>query len=813
MLHVTPRDRFLQRAIPTRRRRARDAGPGIVERQPARPDGHVRRRHAWHLLLIVAAFLLAGLFATANAQSAPAADDDALAGARDELAQIQQQVGSEGTLETMSALRDRAFAIQTRSEGVADRLTAPLANVEAQLTQLGPAPADAGQEDRAIGDERKSLQADRDRLASQLKLAKLIGVEGAQLVEQIDLSRRTRFAAQLGERTPSVFSPPFWADLSRSWTHDAHRAEALASEVGRAIVGGPAWRWLVVIALWAALMRAVPAMHGGALKVIATRLPVGRIRRSTLAVVRTVLPTFAVWIASRALVWAIDAGSPTPAVTAITSTLANAMTFAAFIGAMGRALAAPNNPSWRLPDALPDPVALALRNGPLYLGGVISIGMVLDRISGLVSTSLSTTVSINALSAIASGVVLVLIAHRGERARRAMVEGSGDAPRRSAFAKVLVVGAWGMLAASLLCLTLGYVALGRLLVGQFVWISLVGMTAYLVFCLVDDACSAWLVEQETGDAANQVEMKPSARRQAAILTSGVTRVVLCVLAITLMFAPLGQDAGQLLQRAEGLSDGIMIGEIRILPGSVVQALIILIAGILAVRALRRWLLDRYLPTTSMDTGMRASTATLLGYVGFVVAGALALSALGIGIERVAWIASALSVGIGFGLQAIVQNFVSGLILLTERPVKVGDWVGLGDVEGDVRRISVRATEIQMGDRSTVIVPNSEFITKVVRNVTMGSPMGLVVIKVPLPLDADVVRARELMLEAFATHDGIVDAPAPAVVLDAIANDRLMMVGSGSTGSPRQAGGVRSALLFDVLDRFRQSGIALAPRPA
>ena len=90
--------------------------------------------------------------------------------------------------------------------------------------------------------------------------------------------------------------------------------------------------------------------------------------------------------------------------------------------------------------------------------------------------------------------------------------------------------------------------------------------------------------------------------------------------------------------------------------------------------------------------MQSSITTLLGYVGGVVVIAIALSALGIGIERIAWVASALSVGIGFGLQAIVQNFISGLILLAERPVKVGDWVVLGDAEGDVRRINVRATE-------------------------------------------------------------------------------------------------------------------------
>ncbi|MFP3449237.1 mechanosensitive ion channel family protein, partial [Pseudomonas sp. SIMBA_067] len=88
-------------------------------------------------------------------------------------------------------------------------------------------------------------------------------------------------------------------------------------------------------------------------------------------------------------------------------------------------------------------------------------------------------------------------------------------------------------------------------------------------------------------------------------------------------------------------------------------------------------------------------------------------------NKLAWIVSALSVGIGFGLQEIVKNFISGLILLTERPVKVGDLVSISGIEGDIRRINVRATEIQLGDKSTVIVPNSQFISQNVRNATMG----------------------------------------------------------------------------------------------
>lgn len=141
--------------------------------------------------------------------------------------------------------------------------------------------------------------------------------------------------------------------------------------------------------------------------------------------------------------------------------------------------------------------------------------------------------------------------------------------------------------------------------------------------------------------------------------------------------------------------------------------------------------------------------------------AAALAALGISVERIAWVASALSVGIGFGLQAIVQNFISGLILLAERPVKVGDWVKLGDTEGDIRRINVRATEIQAGDHSTVIVPNSEFITKTVRNMTWGGSQGRVLLRLPAPLDTDAQRMRALILDAFKAHESILRAPGPA----------------------------------------------------
>src|SRR5690606_3951416 len=117
-------------------------------------------------------------------------------------------------------------------------------------------------------------------------------------------------------------------------------------------------------------------------------------------------------------------------------------------------------------------------------------------------------------------------------------------------------------------------------------------------------------------------------------------------------------------------------------------------------------------------------------------------------------------------QQIVQNFISGVIMLIERPVKVGDWVAVGGLEGDIQRINVRATEILMPDRSTLLVPNSEFITKTVQNKTRGAPLGRINIQLAIAPDADPVQARQTLSEAFAAHPEVLKDPEPAIFLDA-----------------------------------------------
>jgi small-conductance mechanosensitive channel len=146
--------------------------------------------------------------------------------------------------------------------------------------------------------------------------------------------------------------------------------------------------------------------------------------------------------------------------------------------------------------------------------------------------------------------------------------------------------------------------------------------------------------------------------------------------------------------------------------------------------------------------------------------------------------------------------------LAERPIKIGDWVSLNGVEGNVRKINARATEIEMFDRSTLIVPNSEFITKTVRNVTLSNPLGVVKVKINMPIDTDAKRVRSIMLDVMQNYSDVLADPAPDVTLDGFDANGLQFTATCYVASPRIGSRVRSVLMFDILDELRKEGLAL-----
>ena len=762
------------------------------------------------LLALLLACSLGASPAWAQADDDAATADQRLDVLRKQITTIQKTLDGDADVPdaALSQMKADALAASAEADKVAADIEPQLASVQARLAELGK-PADGAKDAPDVAAQRNQLDRSSSALDAQVKLARLLSVEATQASEQATTLRRSQLQARLGERTSSILAGGFWKQLHAEWPQTHLRLHNLGQDLVDAVRATPVSVWSIIFVGIALVLAASIWISRHLLMLTSTRVPHGRLRRSLHALAVLVLATATPGLVAELLAFGLRwSGALSDKTGVFLSSLIGIICFAGFTAGLGHALLSPNRTSWRL---LPLSDALAARMGryPTVFAFVMVLVWTAERISIVINTGLSTAVAVNCIVALVLSITVAYGLLRAERCWRQVRAAEPDSPVTPLWLRCVVVILWLALAASLVSLLVGYVAFGSFVTKQITWIMVVVCTTYLLTVLVDDVCMLLASTPPPPDSSNPVLATPKARDQAAVLLSGLGRALIVLLMLMLLLAPFGEGPAELFQRLGKLQDGLSIGEVAIRPGSVIQALLVLLVGYIGVGFFKRWLQNSYLPTTNLDSGMQVSFLTLFGYIGGVAAVALALSAAGIGLERIAWVASALSVGIGFGLQAVVQNFVSGLILLAERPVKVGDWVSLGGVEGDIRRINVRATEIQMGDRSTVIVPNSEFITKTVRNVTHASPLGLVQIKLPLPLGTDAEAARALILSAFVDNHDVLDTPAPNVQLDGIDNGNLLFNATGFASSPRLTYGIRSALLFELLKRLDAAEISIS----
>lgn len=215
-----------------------------------------------------------------------------------------------------------------------------------------------------------------------------------------------------------------------------------------------------------------------------------------------------------------------------------------------------------------------------------------------------------------------------------------------------------------------------------------------------------------------------------------------------------------------VADGFTVGSLHVNPARIVLAVVVMtfllaFSGWIRSRLKRRWI-----GKTRMERGAREATFKIAGYVGVVIAIVVALAVAGFEFTNLAIIAGALSVGIGFGLQTIVNNFVSGLILLFERPIKTGDWVVVGSTAGYVKHIGMRSTQIQTFDRADVIVPNSDLISNQVTNWMLYEARGRVKVSVGVAYGSDTEKVRDLLLGVVRQHPRVItdgSAPEPNVL--------------------------------------------------
>ena len=252
-----------------------------------------------------------------------------------------------------------------------------------------------------------------------------------------------------------------------------------------------------------------------------------------------------------------------------------------------------------------------------------------------------------------------------------------------------------------------------------------------------------------------------------------------------------------------------IGESEITLWTIVYLLFLVFILFYITAKLRKWIVYKLLSKSKIDLGVRVAVGTIIRYIVLIVGLIIVLQTVGIDLSAITILAGALGVGIGFGLQNITNNFVSGIVILFERPIKVGDRIEVGKVSGDVIRISMRSTTIVTNDNISIIVPNSEFISSTVinwshidRNIRLNFPISV-------SFKEDPERVRRVLLEVAAENEGVLKEPKPDILFDKYGESALNFnLRIWTREYINRPGVLRSQLYYAVFKKFKENGIEI-----
>ncbi len=720
----------------------------------------------------------------------------------DELAAIESELAEPGIEEgRLAELRDQLRDLRTAARGVAARVAGPREDVVRSLDALGPAPAADGEpEADDIASDRAQLRARQSALDAVAAQAALVIERTTILIDRVNVHRRGVQLDELLARGPSPFSPSIWPGDAQSFFGGVQSLADAVSAWGETDADGRGW-----VQIGAALAAALAVI---ALITIGAQALVGWIERfavnligarpaGLIAAMRTLAAvivgvTAAVIIISAAIIAEIYSSQNAAFFAAIAR---GAVVVFLAIGVCEALFRTTRSSNRLLPLSAPRKRVLRLifvTAGLIYaLDGVMREGAVWLGGDGALALAQTTVASVLIVALIFWGTRSALWTIEGEDGEAARVV----APRLGWLARIAAIIAIG-------ALVLGYSALCEFILDRvFIAALAIGVLVTLRAALRDIASEARLIASR--HRAQQSEDGPVAFWIAFFID-----FVLFLIAAPAALVIIGVEWDVVRDWAERALFGVRVGGVTISAANILAGVAMFAAALFATRLIQSNLRRRVYPRTRMDPSVQNSLTTLMGYAGLCVAVVIGLGAAGFNFSQVALIAGALSVGVGFGLQAIVNNFVSGLILLFERPVKVGDWIVLPEGEGVVRKISVRSTMIETWDRASIIVPNSSLINGTVRNWTHTNRIARIDIPVGVSYASDPELVRDILLKCAADQPNILSDPATYVYWKDFGASSLDFELRAFIANATDGLSTKTALRFAIFKALKEAGVEI-----
>lgn len=369
------------------------------------------------------------------------------------------------------------------------------------------------------------------------------------------------------------------------------------------------------------------------------------------------------------------------------------------------------------------------------------------------------------------------------------------------------------LAAGVICVLVGYQNLAGYLIHGATRTAIALIVLWILLWLVYQAFD--FLTQPDSVAATRLRRTLGMPSQSSRSGIGVLQLVADVvlwLVFIVFLIYVWDESGTTLDRlVELITIGIPVGEFTVEPAKILSGILVFAAVIVLIGWMKRWIDSRWLQRIVTERGAREALLTLFGYVGFIIAALLALVQAGVDLSGLAIVSGALALGLGFGLQEIANNFVSGIILLFERPIRAGDFVTVGNIEGFIRRIRIRATEIETLDNQNVLVPNSELVSGRVTNWVLRDPHGRLLIHVGVAYGSDVEKVREILQRVASEHPEVITdgrAPAPRALFMEFGDSSLNFELRVRIQRIERRFSVLSDLNFAIDRAFREEGIRI-----